>query len=246
MWHVVAGGIVTGLLIAVVCGRWLARTVIGPLEELRHGVGQLAAGNMTHRLEEVRNDELGELVGAFNSMASALQKSDQALRELASRDPLTGLFNHRHLTTILKEEIDRCRRYDRGLALLMMDLDGFKKINDTQGHLAGDQVLKALADLINGQMRQSDFAFRYGGDEFVVLLTETDRDQALEFAGRILRSAAATRVRLENGRTVTIGLSIGVAAFPEDGGNDTAVLAAADHALYTAKEQGRGRAWPAG
>jgi two-component system chemotaxis family response regulator WspR len=138
----------------------------------------------------------------------------------------------------LEKEARRATRNARPFTLLMIDVDHFKRYNDAYGHLAGDDVLKQLAGVLHGAVRTADYAARYGGEEFTVLLPETPLDGAVEVAERI-------RIRMaeigfgSNGATVT--LSLGLGEFPTDGGTPEAVIAAADRALYRAKERGRNR-----
>ena len=165
------------------------------------------------------------------------------LAALAQTDPLTQVLNRRALTDRLVSELDRARRYGHSVAILMLDLDHFKAVNDTRGHLVGDGVLKDVAEILRGAVRSADFVARYGGEEFVVVLPETSVEGALHFAER-LRERIATTPFSGGGSGVTLELSasIGVALFP--GPRITSVddlLAAADGALYRAKSDGRNR-----
>ncbi|MBI2537269.1 MAG: GGDEF domain-containing protein [Gemmatimonadetes bacterium] len=136
----------------------------------------------------------------------------------------------------LEKEARRAQRNARPFALLMIDVDHFKRYNDAFGHLAGDDVLKRVADALQGTVRTADYAARYGGEEFIALLPETPLDSALEVAERI-RTRMAEEEFGTNGSRVT--LSIGLGEFPTDGATPEAVIAAADGALYRAKEHGR-------
>ncbi|MDL0432702.1 diguanylate cyclase [Marinobacter sp. TBZ242] len=164
---------------------------------------------------------------------------EQELSELATRDPLTGLFNRREMTRLLDEEIARAKRYDRALSLLWIDFDHFKRINDEYGHAAGDSVLKATSKLLADSVRSVDVIGRIGGEEFVVLLPEMDRVEAGETAERLLRLIRETPQPLGDGRTVPLTISIGVSVFPENGTDSGALCAAADRAMYQAKSGGR-------
>jgi two-component system cell cycle response regulator len=165
----------------------------------------------------------------------------ERLETLATTDPLTQLLNRRALVDRLSIEVDRARRYGTVVTLLMIDLDHFKVINDTFGHLAGDDVLREMAALLQGAIRTVDVAARYGGEEFVVILPETGEEGAIAFAERI-------RERIEEhpfaaaGRALELTASIGVATFPGERVTTTDDLfARADEALYRAKAQGRNR-----
>lgn len=155
------------------------------------------------------------------------------LEEAALTDALTGLANRRAFDRFFAEELSRARRYDYPLALLVMDLKGFKRINDELGHLAGDQALTRVARVLSQERRPGDRYFRWGGDEFAALLPHTAREGAAAAARRVAYSIGA--IHLE-GRS--LGVSIGVAAFPHDGRDEDALLIAADRRMYLAKDQG--------
>ena len=159
---------------------------------------------------------------------------DRAL-ELSRTDPLTGLFNRSQLFVTLEQEVSRTRRSDRGFCVLMIDLDGLKAVNDTAGHLRGDQVLRGIGAVIAGSIRAVDSAYRYGGDEFVVLLPETDIVGAFVVAEKI--RMGAEDLELQAG--VATSVSIGLVSHPEDGLNAEELMLAADRAMYQAKSLGK-------
>jgi diguanylate cyclase (GGDEF)-like protein len=179
-----------------------------------------------------------------NEAAMALDNATlyERTRQLADRDPLTGFFNHRYFHERLGEEILRANRTRQSLSLLMLDLDEFKLVNDTLGHLAGDRVLTWVAEVIRSTLRASDVPARYGGDEFALLLPETDADAARSVAERILAAFVELAFQPESRGSVPIGVSIGSATYPLDGITATALIAAADAALYDAKRDG-GHGW---
>jgi two-component system, cell cycle response regulator len=161
---------------------------------------------------------------------------------LSLTDPLTGLWNYRFMQTSLRREAERSRRYQRPSALLAIDLDRFKTVNDTYGHPVGDQVLVELARRITGQIREVDLAFRHGGEEFMVLLPETDAGGASVVAERLGKAVNARKFKVNDatgGRELDVTVSIGVAVLGEHADTATGVLAAADEALYAAKAAGR-------
>ncbi|MCC3763669.1 diguanylate cyclase [Glycomyces sp. TRM65418] len=161
---------------------------------------------------------------------------------LSLTDPLTGLWNYRFMQTSLRREAERCRRYQRPSALLAIDLDRFKDVNDTYGHPVGDQVLIELARRITAQIREVDLAFRHGGEEFMVLLPETDAVGASVVAERLGRAVNVRGFKVNDasgGRELNVTVSIGVAVLGEHADTATGVLAAADEALYAAKAAGR-------
>ena len=170
--------------------------------------------------------------------------SHREAQRLSLTDPLTGLWNYRYLQVALGREIERAARFRRDAAVIALDLDRFKNINDTYGHLAGDVVLAEVARRMRNQIREVDLAFRYGGEEFVVLLPEAGEYGASVVAERLVGAVRERAIALptaENGvtQTVSVTASLGVAVYPRHGTTGSAVLAAADDALYAAKANGR-------
>ena len=160
----------------------------------------------------------------------------------ALTDVLTAIWNRRFFEDRYPIELQRAHRYHRSLAVLMIDIDSFKSYNDTYGHLAGDQALQIVAQLLKSNLRTSDILCRYGGDEFVVLLPESDLEHALLAAEKLRRAVAAEALPDRHGiASGHINISIGVAACPENGISEADLLYQADRALYGAKETGRDR-----
>lgn len=164
---------------------------------------------------------------------------ESELEELATRDPLTGLFNRRELSRVLEEELERARRYQRPMALLWIDFDHFKDINDTYGHAAGDEVLRSVSRLLETSVRSVDAIGRFGGEEFVIVLPEMDLEEARDTAERLRRKVADSAQPLGDGQTVPLTISVGVAVYPDHGATLSALCAAADKAMYLAKDRGR-------
>src|SRR5688572_2363622 len=175
-----------------------------------------------------------------NEAAIALENARlyEDARKLADRDPLTGFYNHRFLHERMGEEVVRSQRGRRPLSVLMLDLDDFKLVNDTFGHLFGDRVLTWAAEVIRSTLRVSDVAARYGGDEFALILPDTGSDEARHAAERILEAFREQPFVGEQRGPVPIAASIGVATFPGDGRTGTELIAAADTALYQVKRGG--------
>ncbi|HET9675691.1 MAG TPA: diguanylate cyclase [Gaiellaceae bacterium] len=165
-----------------------------------------------------------------------------ALEEEARVDPKTGLFNARHFASALSEELGRATRFERPLSLIMADLDLLRDINNTYGHLAGDAVLKGIAQIFRQQLRHYDVPARFGGEEFSILLPETPPEQALEIAERIRRAVAEAAFEVEtSSEPIRATVSIGVAGVPKDATDANELIHQADLAVYRAKLQGRNR-----
>jgi diguanylate cyclase (GGDEF)-like protein len=158
--------------------------------------------------------------------------------EQARTDPLTGLFNRAQLYVTLEQEVSRTRRSDRGFCVLMIDVDGLKAVNDSGGHLRGDEVLRALGAVIRTSIRTADSAYRYGGDEFVVLLPETEIVGAFVVAEKIRGGAEEVGMAMTGSEPVT-SVSIGLVSHPEDGLSAEELMSAADRAMYQAKRLGK-------
>ncbi len=174
--------------------------------------------------------------------ALALQKFrliEQA-RELAITDGLTGIFNYRHFQERLRQEIAKAKRMQRELSIIIFDLDHFKKYNDANGHLVGDEALRRVANILRNHCRESDIPARYGGEEFVLVLPETSKPQAKIVAERIRLTIEQTRFEGEEALPLRkLTLSAGIASYPEDGDEASQVIREADNALYEAKVSGR-------
>ncbi|MDD4294758.1 MAG: GGDEF domain-containing protein [Candidatus Omnitrophica bacterium] len=165
------------------------------------------------------------------------------LQELSTHDSLTEIYNRRHIMDKYADEFARSQKFSLDMSLLMIDIDYFKKINDTYGHLCGDMVLYNVAGLIKENIREIDFAARYGGEEFLVVLPETDKGSAIMVAERIRSKISAQYMQVFDER-ISVAVSIGVGAFPQNTLHSDVLLETADRALYKAKESGRNRvAW---
>lgn len=164
---------------------------------------------------------------------------ENELEEMATRDPLTGLFNRREMSRVLEEELDRARRYQRPMAVLWVDFDHFKDVNDTFGHAAGDSVLRSISRLLLGSVRSVDAIGRFGGEEFVIVLPEMDLEEARDTAERLRCKVAEKPQPLGNGQEVPLTISVGVAVYPDHGQTASTLCAAADKAMYLAKQRGR-------
>lgn len=181
------------------------------------------------------------LVGLIWLLASMIQRVEAeraAVQQQAETDKLTGIYNRRHFETSLELEIQRARRYGASLALLMIDVDNFKQLNDSYGHLVGDRMLCRLARECESCLRTSDVFCRYGGDEFVIIAPETSAQAAVAMARRMRQNIDALGMDQSFG---TLGISIGIAVWEDNFKTNDDFIAAADSALYQAKSAGRNR-----
>ena len=186
-----------------------------------------------------------EILAAHIGAVLVQQEQGEALQRLAETDPLTWLFNRRHFDKRLEGETNRALRAEHLLALLMIDVDKLKTINDRFGHAVGDQVLKSVASAIKQAVRLYDVPTRYGGDEFAIILPEADTEVATRVARRVLEKAETVTLPGElRDAGIPLSLSIGVATFPRPAGDANALVEAADSAMYRAKLAGGGiRVW---
>ena len=202
------------------------------------------------------NEELGKLNLSYEQLtvelkqakekaenyAQELQKANEQLREMAFKDGLTGLYNHRYFQDLMDHELSRSRRYKKPFSLIMLDLDHFKKINDQYGHPVGDVVLKGVSKAIQNNIRDCDFAARYGGEEFAVVLPETELKGAAMVAERI-RKAVENLEIVTNGLSIDVTISIGVTCHHTltDKKDKSEIISEADKALYKSKNKGRNK-----
>lgn len=174
-------------------------------------------------------------------MEVALRKSESFLREESVRDYLTGLFNRRYMEETIERELLRARRKKLLLSIIMLDIDDFKRINDTSGHAAGDAILRKLGGLLLGHFRGEDIPTRYGGDEFIIVLPDASKEITRERAERLNEHVRHLTIQFEDHILSEVTLSIGIAVFPENGSTSATLLSAVDTALYQAKREGKGR-----
>jgi two-component system cell cycle response regulator len=222
-------------------GTALARSVLKPLHGLETGAERFGAGDLSYRVQPIGQDELAQLGRTFNAMADKISESQALLREMSTRDSLTGLINYREFHRQLTEEVERSRRYGRPFSLLMLDIDHFKTINDTYGHLAGDTALRSVAALLREEVRPTDMVARYGGEEFILVLPETAGPGALTLAERLRARVAGHAIAVTGDQTTSLTVSIGLASYPGETDSVQKLLSAADQALYAAKAGGRNR-----
>lgn len=213
----------------------LRATLVDGFVDLRWGAELLAAA-VALTIAAVRKERRAlEAQDAF--MNAALGEAER-FQELAYRDDLTLLSNRRYFEYVIQKEHARCERFGNPYALVFVDLDNLKQVNSQHGHLAGGRVLEQVGQFIHDLTRKCDFAFRFGGDEFVVLLVDTDKHGATAYGERLCAGVRNLRLEVADAE-VRVTASAGVAAYPEDGQTPTAILHHADTAVFAAKERGK-------
>jgi len=225
-----------------------ASVALLPLIRYGEMIGSLNLGSFREeRFVQGAGTDFLQRLAAVVSICLENAANHERLKRVGLTDFLTSVNNRRFFDQRLQEEMTRCKRRSSALSCLLLDIDHFKKINDTYGHRAGDLVLKEFAALIRKQLRCSDVLARYGGEEFVVLLIDSQPDVSVEIAERIRRELADYAIQLEDGNTITVTVSIGVALIdgqadprsPDEMGG--VLVEQADQALYRAKNEGRDR-----
>lgn len=180
-----------------------------------------------------------DAVADFAAIAIDNARNYKKVKELVVTDDLTGLYNARHFHETLEYEIERSRRYYSTVSLLFLDLDHFKDINDRYGHLVGSRMIAEVGRLIRRHIRSSDCPARYGGDEYVIILPNTDKQGVLAVANHLLSRLHSHPFMTDNNEKISITASFGAATFPDDAFDRTSLIRAADSAMYEAKESGR-------
>ena len=186
-----------------------------------------------------RELRLLQTLADFSAIAIENARAVQRIRELTVTDDVTALFNARYLQQSLEQEFRRCRRAGQPLSIIFLDLDHFKTVNDTHGHLVGSEVLRETALILRDSLRATDIATRYGGDEFVLLLPETAQDEAIMVAERIRTSIGMFRFGIRHGVECRLTASFGIATLPDDTEDSIELIRLADQAMYWVKEHNR-------
>ena len=187
------------------------------------------------------SQDIAETVAQNLAMSFANLKLQQKLRFQSLRDPLTSLYNRRYLHESLSQEIDRARRKQQFVSVIMLDVDHFKRFNDIYGHSAGDLVLASVGSFLQSKIRQYDIACRYGGEDLTIVMPDASKEDTIMRAEAIRVGIKELQLKHEGKKLESISVSIGVSCFPDDGTDITSLINAADEALYRAKEEGRDR-----
>ena len=221
-------------------GAEMRSEMVVPLQIHDRVLGTLNLASTSERAFTAADFEILQRCGQLAAVAVENSHLYRQTRELSLIDSLTGIYNHRHFQFLLGVEVGRAERYSRTMALLMIDVDNFKRVNDTLGHPIGDQVLRGVARILGEGVRRSDVLARYGGEEFAVILQETNYQAARSVAEKLCQGVEA-KASFPDGRNgqVRVTVSIGLAFYPSDAADEATLLSRADSALYRAKESGK-------
>jgi len=224
----------------------LAFSLVDRLYILLEGVRRVEAGELDIEIPVNSDDEVGELTSAFNRMTQTTRRQRDRLLQETITDSLTGAYNQRHFRRMLGQEFDRARRASQPLALLMIDIDHFKRYNDSLGHEFGNELLRKIVQLLREHLRESDTLARYGGDELSIILPNTAPEPARGIAHKLHEAVQGARfLGADALPEKRVSVSIGVSSFPEDAASANDLVQCADEALYAAKMAGRGCVrWP--
>ncbi len=250
-------GFISALLLVVTAIAFrMGHAIVVPLQRLICATERIVKGDLNVELNTTQQNEMGQLTQMFNQMtdklrqnqaeinaaSTAMQLKNQLLETLSITDSLTGLYNRNKLNLIINDQLARYARNKRPFAVLMIDVDYFKTLNDSLGHVAGDEILTSVAKKIFHCIRSVDYAARYGGDEFILILTETTVDEAMKTAERIRSHVANIYCNAIN-NSVQVTLSIGIIQSEPEDTSLTILLSRVDSALYEAKHAGRNQAY---
>jgi diguanylate cyclase (GGDEF)-like protein len=241
--RLVVGPVIAVILVTALGWLGLHLFVVKRLQLMVRAGDRLAHGEMTARVagdwRDPGRDEVAIAIDHFNNMAGSIQSLTTTLELLGVTDGLTGVHNRRFFDETLTQEVNRSRRNGAPLALMMLDIDRFKRYNDRFGHQAGDEALRRVAQALSREVRSVDFVARYGGEEFVVIMPGADTPAAAAVAERVRRAVESKGIRSPGGGPLTV--SIGVAVYPDLAPDEAGLVSAADAALYAAKDGGRNR-----
>ncbi len=212
------------------------------LQSLIEKLGSMVHAREYTPLKADGQDEIARLVTTFNALLHERKLHEQDVWKQSHLDPLTQLPNRAYLLQLLDFVLKDAHRNQERVAVLFIDLDGFKAVNDTEGHRAGDELLEVIAQRLKQTLRQNDILARIGGDEFIIVLPHIKRDEQVDTVVKKIIDAAARPVRLNNGKVVNVSASVGVTLYPDDGTDVDTLLMHADMAMYHAKDAGKNQA----
>lgn len=261
LYQLIVVAVIALTLLHVLFGLLIYRMILTPVLELNQATQTVASGQYDIRVNVKRQDEIGALAEGFNYMLHVirgnikslhdrmdeLQKAKEQIEHMAITDELTGLYNRRYLFESLEKMLAAARRYNKNLGLILIDIDHFKKVNDTYGHQVGDSALRNVAERLQQSCRDSDLLARYGGEELVMVLPETDLEQTYSVAQKLRGIIEKTAIRMEGHDDLRITISLGVSELRNLGNilsrdiDVGTLLEAADLGLYMAKSNGRNR-----
>jgi diguanylate cyclase (GGDEF)-like protein len=221
-------------------GRHYLARALTAISDLQQPIAELAKGNLAVQFKPAEHREISEIVQALETTASALGERDARLLRLANHDGLTGLFNRRRLVEELKKEIDNVTVNDTSSAMLFIDLDQFKYVNDTCGHPAGDRLIRKVADQLKRTVGLKGIVSRFGGDEFAILISDVGRSEARKLADKVLEDMRRL-AHIENDKVFHVHCSIGITLINSDKFDHDELIAQSDIACREAKESGRNR-----
>lgn len=228
------------LIVSGMLGRRYLIKALTAISDLQQPIAELAKGNLAVAFKPAEHREISEIVEALESTASALGERDARLLRLANHDGLTGLFNRRRLVEEIKKEVDNATVNERSGALLFLDLDQFKYVNDTCGHPAGDRLIRKVADQLKRTVGADGFVARFGGDEFAILISDATKRKARKIAEKLLEDMRRV-AHIEDGNIFHVHCSIGIVMIQSDKFDHDELIAQADIACREAKENGRNR-----
>ena len=232
---------ILALILVIFGSLLLAKSFFPPVRRMLNGVRMFSEGRLDHRIDEDMPKEFEELAYGINTMAGKLEQIHLDLKDAAIHDELTGCFNRRQLEQDVISDFSQARRTGESLCLLMLDIDFFKKINDSYGHAAGDEVLRSVAASIGKELRQHEQLYRYGGEEFTIMLPAAPQSDAQRLAERIRSTIASRPIDVGSAKPINVTISIGVTSYPDSAFSVKELFEQADQALYEAKESGRNR-----
>ena len=235
-----SGLIALVILVSTYVGRRYLHKALAPLTQLKIPLARLARGETDVLVDSVGDEEIVAIGRAINSTVKAVKERDEVLRKMADHDPLTGLVNRGYFMREMKRTVEDASYTDVSTALLFIDLDQFKYVNDTVGHAAGDRLLIQVAEALNRRMREHDVVARFGGDEFIVLARDVDQSDAVGIAKGVLKVLQDMRF-VEDGHSFNIYCSVGITMVNSSEFNVDELLSQADIACFQAKSRGRNR-----